>query len=256
MDSEISSAGGTSGNAAERLAALSPVKRRLLAARFGQLRGEPAAIPRLAERDNLPLSFAQERLWFLHQFEPESTAYNTPEAYHLAGPLDVTALQRAVNEIVRRHEVLRTTFRVLEGKNIQVIAPAATVALPCADFSEMTDELLKQAVQREIEKDFQAHFDLSAGPVFWGKLIRLRTDEHLLLFNFHHAFIDGWSRGVFARELSTLYADFHLGRAISLPALPLQYADYAVWQRQWLQGRKLEGHLEYWRRQLADAPVL
>ncbi len=256
MDSEISSVGGTPGNAAERLAALSPVKRRLLAARLGQLRGDPAAIPRLAERKNLPLSFAQERLWFLHQFDPKNTAYNTPVAWRLAGPLDVTALQRAVNEIVRRHEVLRTTFRILEGKNIQVIAPATNVAMPCADFSEMSDEMQKQAVQREIGKDFQAHFDLSTGPVFWGKLIRLRAGEHVLLFNFHHAFIDGWSRGVFARELSTLYADFHLGRAASLPALPLQYADYAVWQRQWLQGRTLERHMEYWRGQLADAPAL
>jgi amino acid adenylation domain-containing protein len=256
MDSEISPVGGTLGNAAERLAALSPVKRRLLAARLGQLRGAPAAIPRLAERNHLPLSFAQERLWFLHQFEPQSTAYNTPLAYRLAGPLDVTALQQAVNEIVRRHEILRTTFRVLEGKNIQVIAPTTMVALTIVDFAEMSHEQQKESVQREIEKDFQAHFDLSAGPVFLGKLIRLRTGEHLLLFNFHHAFTDGWSRGVFDRELSTLYADFHLGCAVSLPALPLQYADYAVWQRQWLQGRELERHMEYWRSQLADAPSL
>lgn len=256
MDSEIQSKVDVAGNTAERITALSPVKQRLLAAKIEQLRGASITIPHLVERDHLPLSFAQERLWFLHQFEPESTAYNIPRAFRLAGPLDVTALQQALSEIVRRHEVLRTTFRIQEGKTVQVIAPVAAVALPVVDFVEMSQEEREVAVQHEVTECFQVPFDLSVGPVFWSKLIRLQTETHLLLLNFHHIAVDGWSHGVFTRELSVLYASYLEGRDGSLPALPVQYADYAVWQRQWLQGRKLERHLEYWHQQLANAPTL
>ncbi|MFP2900827.1 amino acid adenylation domain-containing protein, partial [Corallococcus sp. 4LFB] len=212
-------------------------------------------IQRVPRTGNLPLSFAQQRLWFLDQYEPGSALYNIPSAMRLEGTLDVSALGRAFAEVMNRHEALHTVFRVQDGDAIQVIAPSANAALEVEDLRDWpaASEREAEALLRAREEARTA-FDLSRGPLLRTRLLRLADTEHLLLVTMHHIVSDGWSIGVLIREVVTLYEAFTAGRPATLPELPIQYADYAVWQRDWLQGAVLDKQLAYWRKQLEGAP--
>ena len=203
-----------------------------------------------ATRDGeLPLSLAQQRLWFLDQLEPGSSSYNVPTVIRLRGVLNVTALERSVNEIVRRHEVLRTRFPMREGQPVQVIDPPRPISLTVVE----SENGITQIVQRET----QVPFDLSTGPLLRMSVLRLSAEEHVVLLNMHHIVSDAWSMGIVTRELSALYQAYNGGADQSpLAELSIQYADYAAWQREWLQGERLEQQLAYWRDQLAAVPTL
>ncbi len=219
-----------------------------------------AAAPRVvrAPRDGrLPLSFAQRRLWFLSRLEPASGFYNIPVAVRLSGGLDVGALRRTLAEVVRRHEALRTLFAEVEGEPVQVISPAAALRLPLIDLSGLDEAEREAAATRLAAEVAQTAFDLSQDLLIRARLLRLSADEHLALLTMHHIVADGWSMGVLVKEVAALYTAFSQGLPSPLPELDLQYADYAVWQREWLRGEALEEQLGYWRRQLAGSlPVL
>ncbi|HEX9935592.1 MAG TPA: condensation domain-containing protein, partial [Longimicrobium sp.] len=204
----------------------------------------------------LPLSFAQERLWIIDRLEPGSAVYNIPVAWRLGGALDEAALERSLGEIVRRHETLRTTFAEVDGRPVQVIAPFDGFALPVADLSALGEADREVEVRRRAGEEAGRAFDLSAGPLFRASLLRLGAEDHVLLLSMHHIVSDGWSMGRFSRELSALYAAYREGRESPLPPLPVQYADYAVWQREQLEGEVLDRQLSYWRERLAGAPEL
>ncbi|HEU0078279.1 MAG TPA: condensation domain-containing protein, partial [Longimicrobiaceae bacterium] len=204
----------------------------------------------------LPLSFAQERLWFIDRLEPGSAVYNIPVAWRLAGALDEAALERALGEIVRRHEALRTVFAEVDGSPVQVIAPFAGFARPVEDLPGLGEADREAAVGRRAGEEARRAFDLSAGPLFRAALLRLGAEDHVLLLSMHHIVSDGWSMGVLYRELSALYEAYREGRESPLAELAVQYADYALWQREHLRDGVLEGELAYWRERLADAPTL
>jgi amino acid adenylation domain-containing protein/FkbH-like protein len=215
----------------------------------------PAIVP--VERNGaLPLSFAQQRLWFLHELEPESTFYNVPVAVRLTGPLDVKALRRTLNELVRRHEALRTQFASLDGVPVQVILPGLELELEVTDLSGLSSEQPEARAEWEARREAERPFDLSQGPLIRAQLLRLSAHEHVALLTLHHIVFDGWSLGVLVREVAALYGAYAKGLASPLAELSVQYADYASWQRQWLDGPVLDGQLAYWKEQLADAPAL
>ncbi|MEV6869097.1 condensation domain-containing protein, partial [Streptosporangium subroseum] len=202
----------------------------------------------------LPLSFAQQRLWFLDQLEPGSLEYNVPLALRLTGPLDAAALSAALDAIVERHEVLRTRLVPVEGVAYQVIDPPAGLGLGVVDLTGEPDGMVR--AQEMVAADAVAPFDLAVGPLFRGRLIRLGSDDHVLSLCLHHVVSDEWSANVLRRELSALYGAFSRGEASPLSPLAVQYGDFAVWQRDWLQGEVLEGQLGYWRERLGGASVL
>ncbi|HEY0607972.1 MAG TPA: amino acid adenylation domain-containing protein, partial [Herpetosiphonaceae bacterium] len=214
--------------------------------------------PQPASRDSvLPLSFAQQRLWFLDQLQPNSPAYNIPTAIRLIGRLDVAALKRSLDTIVERHEALRTTFTTLnDGQPVQVITPAQALPLPLTDLEALPEAEREPMARRLATEEVQRPFDLAQGPLLRVSLLYLGAEEHVLLLTMHHIVSDGWSMGVFVRELVTLYVAFSEGTTPALPELPIQYADYAVWQRRWLSGAVLAAQLDYWKQQLVDPPVL
>ncbi|HEU4454890.1 MAG TPA: condensation domain-containing protein, partial [Longimicrobium sp.] len=234
---------------------LSAAKRALVEARLrGRVRSS-GIVPR-AHRDGAPLSFAQERLWFLDRLEPGSAVYNISLARPLGGALDEAALGRALGEIVRRHEALRTTFAEVDGAPEQVIAPFDGFVLPVEDLSGLGEADRAVEARRRAGEEARRAFDLSAGPLFRASLLRLDAESRVLLLSMHHIVSDGWSMGVLFRELSVLYAAYRDGRESPLPELAVQYADYAVWQREQLRGEMLERQLSYWRKRLAGAPEL
>ncbi|MHB1059864.1 MAG: amino acid adenylation domain-containing protein, partial [Rhodanobacter sp.] len=215
-----------------------------------------AAIP-VADRDGpLPLSFAQQRLWFIDRLEGGSAQYNMPAALRLRGALDVAALQRALDALLARHDVLRTTYAEVRGEGVQVIAPVATFSLATSDLSHHGEEDRLAKASSIVAQEADVPFDLVTGPLIRGRLVRLERDDHVLLVTQHHSVSDGWSLGVLVRDLGVLYSAFVEGRPDPLPALPVQYADYAAWQRERLQGEALEAQLGYWRTQLAGAPAV
>ena len=215
----------------------------------------PPILP-VPRNGDLALSFAQQRLWFFDQLEPGLSAYNTPAAVRLKGPLNLAALDQSLNEIVQRHESLRTTFGKVEGRPTQVIAPALTIKLPIVDLRNLPASEREIEVQRLVTAEAQRPFDLSKGPLIRCTVLRLGDEEHVGLLTMHHIVSDGWSTGILVRELATLYVAFCAGGSSPLPALPIQYADFAHWQRQWLQGEVLETQIAYWKEQLAGAPAL
>ena len=203
----------------------------------------------------IPLSFAQERLWFLDQLGLVGPAYNIPLALSLTGELDEHALERSFFELVRRHETLRTRFDVKDGVPYQLIDLPQPFPLHRVDLSTLTDPGTRQNRLREhLRTEQQCRFDLAKGPLLRVVLIRLATREHSLLITMHHIVADGWSIGVMVRELSTLYASYVRGEESPLPDLPVQYADYAIWQKDWVQGDVLQRQLRYWVERLGDAP--
>ncbi|MET0649250.1 MAG: condensation domain-containing protein, partial [Pyrinomonadaceae bacterium] len=215
----------------------------------------PPLIP--AQRSGpLPLSFAQQRLWFLDRLSPEAASYNVPVAYRIEGRLDVDALERSLNRIVERHEVLRTTIALAAGEPVQVISPHARLTLQLTDLGAAPPSERQARARAEVEEEGGRPFDLGAGPVIRARLLRLADEEHVLVVTMHHIVSDAWSLGVFVRELSAFYEAEAGGVEARLPGLTVQYADYAAWQRGWLRGEELERQLEYWREQLAGAPTV
>ena len=203
-----------------------------------------------------PLSFAQQRLWFLDQIQGNSPVYNVYRAWRLSGALNLEALQRAIDTIVARHGVLRSTIKVVEGEPTQVTAAALSVPITIIDLQGLSStEREAKSVQLAV-REAKLPFDLAQGPLFRVKLMRLVNDEHLLLLTLHHIVADGWSLGVLHRELGALYEAFAVGGPFPLPDLPIQYGDYTLWQRECLQGDMLETQLAYWKKQLAGAPPM
>ncbi|QWP77562.1 amino acid adenylation domain-containing protein [Lysobacter sp. K5869] len=230
-----------------------PVLADLAAHLHGRARNEQRAIPRAPREQALPLSYAQQRLWFFGQLDGGSEAYHIPWVARLSGPLDVPALQRALDRIVVRHEVLRTTFAREDGRTVQRIgAPELGFDLRVEDLRGAADA----QVQARLDGEVAPAFDLERGPLVRGALLRTGEDEHALVVVMHHIVSDGWSMGVLTEELSALYAAYSAGGDDPLPPLPIQYADYAVWQRDWLEGEVLEKQSGYWRDALAGAPAL
>ncbi len=211
-----------------------------------------------APRDQpLPLSFAQARLWFLHQLEPASAAYNIPAAIHWTGGADHAALAAALSEVARRHESLRTRFAVdprQGGSPVQVVAPPAPLPLPAIDLAPLPAELRRAEALRLARAEALRPFDLATGPLLRSALVTLRAEEQVLLLTMHHGISDGWSLRLLARELGEIYGAFSQGLPSPLPELPVQYGDYAVWQRDWLQGEVLAAELAHWRERLTGAP--
>jgi len=243
---------------AQRLAGLSPEKRAALEKLLQKENAEAAAasgIPRRNTAAPPPLSFAQQRLWFLDRFEPGLTIYNIPLAIRMQGALCVAALQRSLDEIVQRHEALRTTIATLDEQPVQIIARAAQLPLAEIDLCALPKAEREAEVKRLAMSEAVWHFDLERGPLMRATLLHWGAAEHILLLTLHHIVFDGWSLGVFVRELTTLYTAFVEGKASSLPALPIQYADYAVWQRARLHGEVLHEHIAHWKRVLHGAPA-
>src|SRR2546429_1293221 len=204
----------------------------------------------------LPLSFAQQRLWFLDQWEPNSPLYNVPLAMRLNGSLQLTVLEQSLNEIIRRHETLRTTFATVEGQPVQVIAPSLSLELLTVDLSAVALLEQESEVQRLTSDEAQRPFDLTRGPLLRAQVLRLSELWHVLQFTMHQLFSDDWTLEVLFQELSALYAAYATGQPSPLPQLPIQYADFSLWQRQWLQGEELEGQLAYWQQHLVGAPAV
>ncbi len=205
----------------------------------------------------LPLSFAQQRLWFLHQFEPDSTSNNMPVVVHFVGSLNIEALERSLQEVVRRHEVLRTTFPAVDGQPTLLIADNVEIALPVFDLRATPEAQRQEAALQLATKEARQPFDLENGPIMRVKLIRPQDNEYFLIWNMHCIVCDGASSDVFYQNLTALYKAFINGEPSPLPALPIQYADFAHWQRQWLQGDVLRSQLDYWKQKLdGNLPVI
>ncbi|HXY99275.1 MAG TPA: amino acid adenylation domain-containing protein [Stellaceae bacterium] len=215
------------------------------------LREQKARAPKTA-----PLSFTQERLWFLDQFQPGSPVYNIPGNFPMPGPLNVPALGKSFNEIVRRHEVLRTAFKVVDWQPVQVVAPLLVIPLPVIDLRPLGDAERYAKLQELVAEEALRPFDLATGPLIRTSLVRLGDQDHMVLLTVHHIVCDGWSLSVLFRELGALYQAFASASPSPLRELRVQYADFARWQRDYLQGEALEAQLAYWRRQLAEVPPL
>ena len=213
-----------------------------------------STIPRRKQADSYPLSFAQQRLWVLYQLDPSNPSYNMPIAIRLNGSLNVTALERSLGEIMRRHESLRTTFKTSEDGPVQIIHPAVPYRLSVSDLSGLTERDREAEISRLASVEAQLPFSLVEGPVIRAKLFRLVDDEHVIFFTMHHIVTDGWSIGVLVREFVTLYEAYSNGKESPLPEMSIQYADYSIWQRDWIQGDVLQSQLEYWKEALGGAP--
>jgi amino acid adenylation domain-containing protein len=223
--------------------------------RAGQQLDAPP-IERVARSTNLPLSFAQQRLWFLDQLKPNSSFYNIPSAVRLRGTLDIAALEQSFRELIRRHEPLRTRFGLVDGVPLQLIDEAVDFDLPVIDLRTVDDAEREAEARSVAAAESQRPFDLSSGPLLRASVVRLTDHDHMLLCTMHHIISDGWSMGVLIRELTTLYEAYSTGRKSPLPKLEIQYADFAHWQRAWLRGEVLERQLSYWKKQLTGAPAV
>lgn len=214
---------------------------------------EVPPVSRVVRDGPVPLSFAQQRLWVLTQLEPEGASYNLPIALRLSGRLDVAALERSVNELVRRHEVLRTTVSLSDGQPVQTVTPVSSMSVPLVALDHLSGSEREAAVFRLATAEAQRPFELAYGPMLRVTLLKLDTEEHVLLLTMHHIVSDAWSSHILVREMTELYVAHVQGRRASLPDLPVQYADFAVWQRQWLSGARLDRQVEYWKERLAGA---
>ncbi len=233
---------------------LSPAKKALLEKwKGGKFQAD--TIPKRQISKNIPLSFSQQRLWFIDQLYRGSSFFNIPIAFHLKGLLNIKALQQSLNEILRRHEVWRTNFVLINGQPVQEIATQLTWDLPIINLEHLSGKDWEGEIKQLAVEEAKKPFNLAKGPLVRATLLRLGEEEHIFLLTMHHIITDGWSCGVFLRELATLYAAFSKNQPSPLPELPIQYADFAVWQRDRLQGKLLETQLNYWKQQLTGSPL-
>jgi amino acid adenylation domain-containing protein len=241
-----------------RISALSPTKRALLERRLREKaqRQEAEPIQPRSSDASPPLSFGQQRFWFIDQWEPGNPAYNTAMAFRIDGSLDATVLDQTLTEIARRHATLRTTFAADGETPVQIIHPAGPVTARRIDFTALSNDQKDVETSRLIVEEGSRPTDLVRGPIWRASLVQLEPSTHLLLLTVHHIVFDGWSTGVLLQEFATLYAAFTEGHGSPLPELTIQYADFAVWQRRRLQGELLTEQLRYWREQLRDLPTL
>jgi amino acid adenylation domain-containing protein/non-ribosomal peptide synthase protein (TIGR01720 family) len=214
------------------------------------------SIPLAPRNQNLPLSFAQQRLWFLAQLEGESGAYNQLHPLQITGSLQINILEQSLKEIVRRHEVLRTVFREVDGSPVQIVLPAMSVNILIVNLQAVPAEEHLAEVQRHAIQQAQQPFDLANGPLLRVTLLQLGEESYVLMLTTHHIICDGWSMRILSQEFFALYAAYSQGEPSPLPELPIQYADFAHWQREWLQGQVLSAQLNYWQQQLAGSPPL
>ncbi|MEG5160088.1 amino acid adenylation domain-containing protein [Microcoleus sp. AT3-A2] len=203
-----------------------------------------------------PTSFAQQRLWFIDQFEPGNPFYNLPAAVLLKGRLNVVVLELSFQEIVRRHEALRTTFATVDGQPMQVVGQKFNFGLQVLDLQQLAETQREEKVKQLAAEEARKPFDLTKGPLLRASLLQLDAEEYVLLLTLHHIIFDGWSIGVFLQELAALYEAFSIGKPSPLPELSIQYADFAIWQREWLAGDRLQTQLNYWKKQLNGVPPL
>lgn len=240
---------------------LSPAQLELLTLRLAKLNpagGPPAPariVPRRRESAAAPLTLGQQGYWFHEQLDPTRTSSNLVIALRIAGPLDPAALVRALDEIVRRHETLRTTFKLVDGQPAQVVSPAPTAKVQSVDVSHLPEAEREEAALGLAAAEPHRRFELTQDTPLRSTLIRLGPDAHVLLLTVHHIVCDHWSKGLFMGELLTLYQSFAAGKPSPLPELPVQYADFALWQHEWLQGDEMKKQLAYWRGQLEGAPA-
>lgn len=214
-------------------------------------------IPRRSEQNPVPLSFAQQRLWFLAQLEPESAFYNLPGVVRLQGKLNLQALQDSLQEIINRHEVLRCNFQTITDKPVAFISPKKALLLPVFDISKLSTNKQKLEIEKLVYQEAKKPFEISHDLLLRVRLLRLNAEEHILLFTMHHIVSDGWSTGVLVRELATLYQAFCNKKTITLAELPIQYGDFAIWQQEYLQGEVLTSLKNYWKHKLGGSlPVL
>ncbi|TBV11413.1 non-ribosomal peptide synthase/polyketide synthase [Stutzerimonas kirkiae] len=241
---------------ARRFITLPLEKRRVYLEKMHEENISPANLPLPSVQslfDRLPLSYAQQRQWFLWQLEPESTAYNMPTALRFKGDLDIKALRSSFETLIARHETLRTTFRQDGEQAVQVIQPGIDFALAQEELDDASEALIQSKVEEEVSRPF----DLEQGPLLRVKLLRLAKDDHVLILTLHHIVSDGWSMPIMVDELVQLYEGYCTGQQVTLPKLPIQYADYAIWQRQWMEAGEQERQLAYWKAQLGDEqPIL
>src|SRR5690349_6645277 len=238
---------------------LSEKKRALLAKLLREAGVEAVTQPRIVRRartNSDPLSFAQHRLWFLDQLEPGNSFYNIAAAVRLTGQLDVAALERSFAEVIRRHESLRTTFSVVNGEPVQAVMPSTQTDLPFIDLSVSPGEDHEKEARRLGTEEIGRPFNLATGPIIRGLLLRLSAREHVAVLTIHHIASDAWSLEILVTEISAFYDAFSQGRPSPLPDLPIQYIDYACWQREWLRGEVLDQELAYWRDQLQEVVTL
>jgi amino acid adenylation domain-containing protein len=246
----------------ERLARLSPEQRALLEARLkakGLAAPRPggiAPIPGRETMEHFPCSFDQERLWFIDQMEPGNPAYNIHTTTRLRGPLDLDRMRRAVNRVIARHEVLRTTFQVVDEQPVQVVAPRLEIDLPVVDLTGVPETAREEAARRVSTEAASVRFDLATGPLVQVVMGRLAEDDHVMMVCMQHAVTDRWSFDVFENEVGQAYVALGEGREPELPHLPVQFADFAAWQREELSGERGRRHVEYWRNKLGDAPMV
>jgi hypothetical protein len=204
-----------------------------------------------------PASYAQQRLWFLDQLLPGSAMYNMPFAVRMTGDLQVTVLEKSLQEIIARHETLRTTFEMEEGQLMQVVAPELAFALPVVQLQEATEGERERQLAQFATDYAQEPFDLEKGPLLRATLVALDRADHVLFVSMHHIIADGWSLGVLVRDMMAIYGAFAIGQASPLEELPVQYVDYTEWHNEWMQGEVLEEQLIYWKQQfLGTLPVL
>ncbi|KOP26731.1 thioester reductase [Hapalosiphon sp. MRB220] len=222
----------------------------------GEQQGIQTIIP-IHRNQNLPLSFAQQRLWFFDQIEPGSPSYNLPRSIRLQGKLNIDALSASLNEIIKRHEILRTSFAISNEQPIQVISPSVSLQLPLIDLQQIPQQQREAELYRLAKEEAQTGFEITQAPLLRTKLLRLDAEDYVILLTLHHIVSDGWSTDILIREVGALYTAFCAGRPSPLPQLPIQYADFAVWQRQWLEGEGLKNQLAYWQQQLSgELPIL
>ncbi len=223
-------------------------------ARFKAEGLEALPIVPVSRDQKLPLSFAQQRMWFLDQLEPGSPLYNIPNAVRMSGSLDIGALQASLNEIIRRHEILRTSIATVNGEAVLHIENELKINIPLIDLSQLNEEERQKEISRLSQEEATKPFRLDQAPLLRATLLKLKDDDYIFLFTMHHIVSDGWSTGVLIKEIVPLYSAFRENLPAPLPPLKIQYADFAHWQRHWLSGEVLEEHIEYWRKQLGGAP--